>query len=368
MTRLRHINCAEATERAPFFVLGALAPHEAAEVREHLESCSRPHEEFAELGGVVPYLAEEPDPLEPSPELRGRILAAVEADVRARRREGDAAERLVASLGTSVRPPEGTRLEDSDAGGMAPPLERTRELTPGVAPGAAAADGPVEMAGQPLAIALPGVEPASPDAPRLPDEPATLPPATASAGTPAGTPQVVAIPAQRELVALPPAREAQSRRAWARWVLPAAAVLLLVALGGWNLMLQQAASEARQRAQLLAEAVVARSEPNSRVALLTGTATAPGVSGSAVMRPGRAGYLVIQGLQPAPSGKTYQAWYLTRGQPGSAGLLSVGDDGLAILAGLRFDPAVDAVAVTLENEGGAERPTTAPLVYGEASG
>jgi hypothetical protein len=393
MTRLRHINCSEAVERAPFFVLGALDPRESAEVKEHLETCSRLHEEFAALGGVVPYLAEEPEPLEPPPALRDRILSAVEADVRARRREGDAAERLVASLGTSVRPAEGVTLDESGAGGSpigaaAAPEASTADQQATRAPAVLPADGPVDAEGPPLAaVALPAsVEPASPDGPRLPDEPATLPPSAASAPTaaygaaapttPAGsaaparpaTQPLPAVPAAGEPVALRGARAAASRRAWTRWALPAAAVLLLVALGGWNLLLQQAASEARQRAQLLAEAVVARSEPNARVALLSGTAGAPQASGSAVMLPGRPGYLVLRGLPPAPSGKTYQAWYLSGGQARSAGLLRVGDDGVAILAGLGFDPAVDAVAVTLENEGGAERPGMAPLVYGPASG
>ncbi|MDQ3871315.1 MAG: anti-sigma factor, partial [Chloroflexota bacterium] len=76
------------------------------------------------------------------------------------------------------------------------------------------------------------------------------------------------------------------------------------------------------------------------------------------------GYLIVQGLPAAPPGKTYQAWYLSRGEPRSVGLLTVGGDGLAILTGLRYDPAVDAIAVSLEDQGGAEKPTTQPLVYG----
>jgi anti-sigma-K factor RskA len=85
------------------------------------------------------------------------------------------------------------------------------------------------------------------------------------------------------------------------------------------------------------------------------------------MPPGRPGYLIVQGLQPAPAGKTYQAWYLSGKEARSAGLLKVGGDGMAILSGLDPQQPVDAMAVTLEQDGGVTRPTQAPLVYGKVS-
>ena len=72
-----------ALDLAAAYVLGALEPGEEAAVREHLLSCSLPHDEFAELGGVVPYLADFPDLelVEPPPALRDRIMAAAAADL-----------------------------------------------------------------------------------------------------------------------------------------------------------------------------------------------------------------------------------------------------------------------------------------------
>ena len=49
-TRLTH---EEAVELAAPFVLNALEPDEEEAVREHLRSCSLPHEEFAELGSLA---------------------------------------------------------------------------------------------------------------------------------------------------------------------------------------------------------------------------------------------------------------------------------------------------------------------------
>ena len=68
---------------AAAYVLGALEPAEEAAVREHLQTCAEPHDEFAELGGVVPYLVELPglELVEPPASLRDRIMAAAAADL-----------------------------------------------------------------------------------------------------------------------------------------------------------------------------------------------------------------------------------------------------------------------------------------------
>ena len=91
-TRLTH---EEAVELAAPFVLNALEADEEEAVREHLRTCSLPHEEFAELGSVVPALAETLEPVEPPAALKGRILAAAAADHVAR----------TAVPATSVAPP-----------------------------------------------------------------------------------------------------------------------------------------------------------------------------------------------------------------------------------------------------------------------
>ena len=80
-TRLTHD---EALELAAPFVLGALEVDEEEAVREHLSSCSLSHEEFAELGSVVPALAGAVEPVEPPAALKGRIVAAAAADLEAR--------------------------------------------------------------------------------------------------------------------------------------------------------------------------------------------------------------------------------------------------------------------------------------------
>ena len=74
------LTCDEARDLAAGFVLGALAPDEMVAVREHLATCAEAHPEFEELGGVVPYLADSLEPVEPPPALGNRILAAITAE------------------------------------------------------------------------------------------------------------------------------------------------------------------------------------------------------------------------------------------------------------------------------------------------
>jgi anti-sigma factor RsiW len=83
MTDDRGLSHDEAVELAAPFVLGALEPDEEAAVREHLRTCPQSHEEFAQVGSVVPALAEAVEHVEPPPALKARILAAAAADVAA---------------------------------------------------------------------------------------------------------------------------------------------------------------------------------------------------------------------------------------------------------------------------------------------
>jgi hypothetical protein len=79
------LSCSRIRELAPGFVLGALDRAEMAAVREHLRTCPRPHPEIAELGGVVPYLGQSVAPIVPAAGLKAAVMAAVEADLTARR-------------------------------------------------------------------------------------------------------------------------------------------------------------------------------------------------------------------------------------------------------------------------------------------
>jgi negative regulator of sigma E activity len=63
------------------FALGAVDTEEAASVRAHLATCAECQAEMAELWIAVDSLPNTVEPMEPPPALRGRIAAAIAAEV-----------------------------------------------------------------------------------------------------------------------------------------------------------------------------------------------------------------------------------------------------------------------------------------------
>ena len=107
---MRDLTYDEVLELAGAFVLGALEPAEEAAVRAHLATCGDAHDEIAELGGVLPVLAESVPIVEPPAGLRARIMAAAAADLAARSAGTPAAQAPQATARRRrVRPPSRRR-------------------------------------------------------------------------------------------------------------------------------------------------------------------------------------------------------------------------------------------------------------------
>jgi Anti-sigma-K factor rskA, C-terminal/Putative zinc-finger len=115
------MTCDRVRELASGFVLGALDPGEMIALSDHLESCPQPHPEIDELGGVLPYLAESLEPVEPPAWLRESVVAAATADLAARRSGRYAPTRIAAAASTPVPLP----IDASRAGEIVP-LARAR--------------------------------------------------------------------------------------------------------------------------------------------------------------------------------------------------------------------------------------------------
>lgn len=101
------LTCDDVREMAGAFVLGALEPSEERAIRAHLASCADAHEEIAELGGVLPALAEIVPMIEPPTALKGRIMAAAAAELAGR----DGARTVVASSEPIAFPTAQARAE-----------------------------------------------------------------------------------------------------------------------------------------------------------------------------------------------------------------------------------------------------------------
>jgi len=306
MTDRLRLSCSDVDDLGALYVLDALGAAEAAEVAAHLAEHPERHPSFAELAGVTPFLAESIDPVAPPPDLRARVMGAVAATPQA------------------VRP-----------------------ITPAAPPAPAAVLAPVPL------------PPAAPTwAPPMGEEPAP-----SYVALPGWTP----VPEQdREApVSIDAARAGRARRSPLAALLAAAAVLAIVVLGGWNVLLQQQGAENDRRMALLTAAVAAAGQPGAAVAPMTGSELADGAAGYAVFPPDGTGYIVLTGLPAVGADRTWQAWTLADGQPASAGLVSVGSDGLAVLEGVAPIPGTTVVALTVEPAGGSDAPTMTPVVVGQ---
>jgi hypothetical protein len=132
------------------------------------------------------------------------------------------------------------------------------------------------------------------------------------------------------------------------------AVLLVTAL---NLGLLGRADRADRTADLVA-AVLAAPDARRVAALPGGTGQATVV----VSRQRGRAVFVADGLPPAPAARTYQLWVVSRSGPRPAGLVEVAGEGR--VTRLLDGPVTgnEQVAMTVERQGGAPRPTSEPVV------
>src|SRR6185295_6082511 len=82
-------NCENYRELLAANALTALDASDAFALSAHLESCANCQSEMMELEEAAALLAFEAQPLEPSAEVRERILASVRAEVQAETRVSD---------------------------------------------------------------------------------------------------------------------------------------------------------------------------------------------------------------------------------------------------------------------------------------
>ena len=106
------LDCDAVRDLAGLYALGALEPSEAAAVREHLATCTLGHPEVDEAGAVAGALLETVQPVEPPAGLKGRLLAAAEADLR----EGRHPASLLAGEPTVAAPPTAVASAPSPSG------------------------------------------------------------------------------------------------------------------------------------------------------------------------------------------------------------------------------------------------------------
>ena len=114
----------------------------------------------------------------------------------------------------------------------------------------------------------------------------------------------------------------------------------------------------------LTEAFAILSGPDTTEASFGGSQPQP-PKGKVFVNPSQGVLLMASNLPPARSGKVYEMWIIPKGgKPVPAGLFQSASEGTALYVhrGSVDVSATGAVAVTLENEGGAPQPTSEPII------
>ena len=139
----------------------------------------------------------------------------------------------------------------------------------------------------------------------------------------------------------------------------AVAAVVAVAVGLWASNLSGELDDTRSALAQQQEAAAILADPDSRTVELQ-----PGAEGQGRLVVDTAGQavLVMDGLGPAPAGMTYQMWIVPHGGAAESAGLFPGTDALEVI---HVDGTVDTgevVAVTIEQAGGVDAPTTKPIV------
>jgi anti-sigma-K factor RskA len=136
----------------------------------------------------------------------------------------------------------------------------------------------------------------------------------------------------------------------------AVAAVLAIGAGLWAASLAGELDDTRSALEHERDVASVLANPNARtIPLQEG-------DGRLVVAPDGRAALVLRDVAPAPSGKTYQMWIVAHGgTPRSAGLFPGGEP----IDILRVDGTVqegDVVAVTIEDAGGADAPSSEPVI------
>jgi anti-sigma-K factor RskA len=149
------------------------------------------------------------------------------------------------------------------------------------------------------------------------------------------------------------------------WALRIAAVVAIVALAGWNVLLQQDLGRAREYDSAVASVVEAAGQPGSQTVILT-PAEGASARGIAAIRDDGSVVLALRDLAATSGPEVYETWFIVGdGAPVPVGSFTVGADGAGTFSTQPADaPPGTIVALTLEPNAG----NTAPMGPVVASG
>jgi hypothetical protein len=152
------------------------------------------------------------------------------------------------------------------------------------------------------------------------------------------------------------------------WALGIAAVLAIIALGGWNYSLQQQLNDARAYEQQVATVLDAAQRPGSLTAVMR-AGQANGPNGIAAVTTDGVALIAMRDLAPTSGSEVYEAWVIASdGVPVALGELQLRPGGVGYLqaGGLPTESGI-VLALTREPGPGATAPSSDPISVGTAT-
>ncbi len=141
------------------------------------------------------------------------------------------------------------------------------------------------------------------------------------------------------------------------------------ALQEQNKDLQMLLDIRQRRSSELEQIMSILGKPGARILLLAGQAPAPSASAAILWNAENSLWLAIGFLPPAPEGKVYELWFVTRNEKIPAALLKTDSTGHFFAAS--DVPAnilkLDSAEITLEPEGGSRQPTMPIYAFGKVN-
>ena len=142
--------------------------------------------------------------------------------------------------------------------------------------------------------------------------------------------------------------------AW-RQVALGAATVLVVGLLSWNVVLQSDVQDLQGQVQSMQES------EEARTVALQGTGPAQDARAELISTSDTRAVLTVENMPDVPEGKTMEIWVIKNDVPKPSGLFDPSSDAVAAIVEEPVEGA-DAIAVTVEPEGGSPQPTTDPML------
>jgi anti-sigma-K factor RskA len=137
-----------------------------------------------------------------------------------------------------------------------------------------------------------------------------------------------------------------------------ATALLVVGLFSWNMLLQGEVQD------LQGQVENRQDPPVSQMVKLEGSGAAQRVQAEVMILEEDRAVLMVENMPPAPVDRTYQVWVIEGDDPQPSALFEPREEPVAAVVEDPLDEA-DAIAVTVEPEGGSQQPTTDPMLIGK---